>query len=105
MPMKNNRLLLELEQAMRTINQDIINPEIPELTLKKLNPVLKMVAQVRAAYLNTLFEMAQQTEDKLPSTEQIDQLRTLRLTYDECVAGAQAMETAIQRGYLDVRKE
>ncbi len=105
MPMKNNRLLLELEQAMRTVNQDIINPEIPALTLKKLNPVLKMVAQARAAYLNTLFEMAQQSEDQLPSSEQIARLRTLRLTYDECVAGAQAMETAIQRGYLDVSKD
>jgi hypothetical protein len=38
----------------------------------------------------------------LPSTEQIKNLRYLRVTYDELVNGAKALEAAIQRGYLDV---
>lgn len=103
MTVKNNRLLLELEQAIRTINQDVINPEIPELTIKKLCPALKMVAKARARYLQALLEIAEQSEDTIPNPDQIDRLRHLRVAYDECVAGVQALETAVQRGYLDVK--
>ena len=101
--MNNNRLLLELEQAIRTINQEVINPEIPELTIKGLCPVLKMVAKARADYLKKLFELANITNDAALTPDQVNKLRDLRIIYDECVAGAQALETAIQREYLDVK--
>ncbi len=101
--MNNNRLLLELEQAIRTINQEVINPEIPELTIKGICPVLKMVANARADYLKKLFELANNTNDTALTPDQVNKLRDLRIIYDECVAGAQALETAIQREYLDVK--
>ncbi len=102
--MNNNRLLLELEQAIRTINQEVINPVIPELTIKGLRPVLKMVANARAAYLKTLIDLSADTNGELLSSNQVEKLRHLRVAYDECVAGAQALETAIQREYLDVKQ-
>ena len=39
----------------------------------------------------------------LPSKDQVRQLRTIRETFDELVAAANALETVIQRGYLDVK--
>lgn len=99
--MNNNRLLLELEQAIRTINQEVINPVIPELTIKGLCPVLKMVANARADYLQMLIALGE--KDAQPTSTQIEELRSLRVTYDECIAGAQALETAIQREYIDVK--
>lgn len=102
--MKNNRLLLELEQAIRRINQEVINPEIAELTINDLCPVLKMVARARADYLKKLFDLAGVNKNGALSSGQINELRELRITYDECVAGAQALETAIQREYLDVKQ-
>ena len=98
-----NRLLLQLEQAIKELNQEIINPVLPELTLSGLNPVMSMVAKTRADYLKALFDLAGSCSESVPDAEQIDNLRTLRLTYEEMVAGAQALETAIQRGYLDVK--
>jgi hypothetical protein len=101
MSIDHNRLLLRLEQAMRDINRAEITAELPELSFNDLNPVLSMVARSRAAYLKEWFQLASCDEGS-PSDEQIDRLRRLRLSFEEQVAGAQALETAIQRGYLNV---
>ena len=99
-----NRLLMELEHAMRAINLEVINPQISELTIDDLRPVLRMVANARVRYLKALFELgaSEHGADGRPSETQLTQLRQLRVEYDELVSGAQALETAIQRGYLDV---
>ncbi|MCP4088418.1 MAG: hypothetical protein GY746_01295 [Gammaproteobacteria bacterium] len=98
----NNRLLLEISNRIRELNRDIINPVIPELTLDDLNPVLSMVARARAEYLNKLFDTAAVAQDQNPSPEQVSQLNHLRTTYEELVTGVQALESAIERGYIDV---
>lgn len=102
MPSDKNRLLLEIEKNIKEVNREVINPEIPELKLGDVMPVMRMAARARAAYLKALFELADVADDKMPSPDQIKQLRLLRVIYDELVSGAQALETAVQRGYLDV---
>lgn len=97
-----NRLLMQFEKAMREINREAINPQIAELKLADLNPVLKMVAHARASYLKSLFDLSNSHEGVLPSLEQIKKLQYKRQTYEELVAGAKALEIAIERGYLDV---
>ena len=101
--MDNNRLLLELEQARREINRNTINPEIRKLTLKDLEPIVTMVAELRAAYVNELFDIAA-TRKGAPTPEQIETLANLRKGFEETVAAANALETMIKRGYLDVCK-
>ena len=100
-----NRLLLQLERAIKELNQETINPLLPELTLAGLNPVMSMAAKTRANYLKELFDLANSCDENIPGAHQIENLRTLRLAYEEMVAGAQALETAIQRGYLDVKSD
>lgn len=100
-----NRLLLQQDKAIREINQQVINPLLPELTLAGLNPVATMVARVRARYLKALLDLAESCSDCVPAEEQIDELRVLREAYEEMVVGAQALETAIKRGYLDVKSD
>lgn len=99
-----NRLLMELEHAMRAINHQVINPQISELTIDDLRPFLQLAANARARYLKALFELGagEHGPDGRPSEAQFETLRQLRAEYDELVSGAQAIETAIQRGYLDV---
>jgi len=99
----NNRLLLEISNRIRELNRNIINPVIPELALDDLNPVLNMVATARAAYLKELFDMAGVVKDQIPSPGQVSQLSHLRTTYEELLTGVQALETAIEQGYLDVQ--
>lgn len=103
MPINNNRLMLELEKVRREINRSIINPIIPELSLEDLKPILTMVAHARAAYVTELFEISKLSSDAAPSNDQIKQLRQCRETFDELVAAVNALETVIQRDYLDVK--
>ncbi|MFB9885194.1 hypothetical protein [Balneatrix alpica] len=103
MPIDNNRLLLELEKHRRDLNRAIINPQIPELSLDDLAPLLKLIARARAAYVKELFDIAALAGDELPSREQIAQLKIQRETFDELVAAMNALETCIQRDYLDVK--
>lgn len=98
----NNRLLLELEKIRRDVNREVIHGEIPELSLADIEPIIRMVSKVRLAYIKEFLDIAR-LDDQLPSGHQVEMLKELRLTYDELVAAADAMETAIQRGYVDVR--
>lgn len=99
----NNRLLLELERKIREINRAIINPEFPHIGIEDISPVMRMVANSRAAYLKELFDIGKSSEEGTPSPEKINKLRQLRETYEEMVQATKALETAIQRGYLDVK--
>ena len=100
----NNRLLLELDKTIREINRKVINPEIPELSLEDLCPVMELVAKARSNYLRELFDIASVVDGGMPSHDQLKQLRYLRLAFEELREGSQALETAIQRGYLDVNR-
>ncbi|RRJ84264.1 hypothetical protein [Aestuariirhabdus litorea] len=98
----SNRLLLELEKKRRDINRAIINPRIDELSLDDLEPILSMVANARADYLCALFALT--TGDTgIPNEDQVEELRLRRQTFDELVSAVNALETVIQRGYLDVK--
>ena len=100
--MDNNRLLLQLEKSLRDINRSVINPEFEKLSISDLEPVLTLVAKARADYLKNMFTISVECPDSLPSEEVITQLKASRLCYEELVAASQALETAIERGYLDV---
>lgn len=97
-----NRLLMEMERTMRSLNRNVINPDIPELTLNDLEPAMKMVASVRSAYLKAVLDLGKETRGGVPEHEQVVELRKVRECYEELVLGSQALETAIKRGYLDV---
>jgi hypothetical protein len=99
--MDNKRLLLQLEQTRREINREIINPEIKTLSTKDLKPILTMVARARAAYVQELFTLANAT-GKLSAPADVQKLKQLREIFDELVHAANALETMISRGYLDV---
>ena len=99
-----NRMLMEFERSMRSINREVINPEIKELTIDGLRPVIRLIAQARARYLKALFELGDTRQgQQVPDEQQLEELSRLRHAYEEMAQAAQALETAIQRGYLDVR--
>lgn len=100
----HNRMLLEIDRTIRDLNRSTINPMIPELTLNDLCPVMELVARARGLYLKELFEVTEISGDQMPSQDQIGRLKKLRENFEELVKGAQALETAIERGYLDVNR-
>lgn len=100
MDSRNKRLLMQLEQTRRDINRELINPEIREITTGEFRPIIEMVAKARADYVNELFTQAKKSSEG----ESVDpsRLRELRIVFDELVTAANALETMIERGYVDV---
>ncbi len=98
-----SRLRLAFEQHMREINRETLNPLIDELSLEDLEPMQHLVAQARGNYLTAFLEIAGSVEPgQMPDDTEIKKLHQHRVRYDELLAAAQALETAIQPGYLDV---
>lgn len=102
MSLDKNRLLLELSKSIRDINYDIINPTISTLNVGELQPILELVARARAAYLKQMHDLAKDVGEGLPTQKQLDQLKESREMFEELLSGAQAVEVALERGYLDV---
>ncbi|MFT6028745.1 MAG: hypothetical protein ACI8O8_000474 [Oleiphilaceae bacterium] len=100
-----NRLLLHYQQLVRTANKVIINPEIEELNINDLKPMIELVAKSRGSYLKYSYEIGKQyfNSDDLPTSDELKKLRTLRLRFTELSESAQAFETCIRRGYLDLK--
>ena len=97
-----NRMMLEIDQSIKDINKEVINPEISELSMGDLVPVFNLVAKTRVAYLTELFDIAKLTND-IPTKDQIERLANLRNSYEEMLSSSQALLTAIERGYLDIQ--
>lgn len=104
MATENRRLLIAIDAEIREINRKHINPLFEELKLADLTPVIEMVAKARAGYLRALYDIARQAPDGQPSADDIERLSNLHQIYEELVKGTQALETAIEREYLDVSK-
>lgn len=101
----NKRLLLELHKSITDINRSIINPRAEELKLDDLTPMIEMVATARANYLEEMLNISRGLEGNAPSTDQLKRLRHYRLTFEELAHASHAIETAIERGYLDVESD
>jgi hypothetical protein len=100
-----NRLLIELETHRKAINRDIINPLVPELSLDDLKPLLTLVARARADYVKELLDLPAAVGEAAPGVEQIKELRNKRIIFEELVDAMNALETVIQREYMDVKSK
>lgn len=97
------RMMLAFEQQLRETNREIVNPMVEAVHLDNITPVLSMVAKARGHYLKAIFELAQATDGELPDDNQIKEIAKSKIRYDQLMAASQALETAIQRGYLDIK--
>ncbi|MEM6302074.1 MAG: hypothetical protein AAF680_11995 [Pseudomonadota bacterium] len=98
---EGNRLLLELEKLRRDVNRQVMNPPIPALKIADLKPVVTLAAQARLSYIEQLLSIGDGAPD-FPSPDKISELAQRREAYEELRAAVNALETAIERGYLDV---
>ena len=100
-----NRLMLHFERIFRDANKKYINPEIEEVSVDDLAPMINLVAKSRAAYLKYMYQLGKKygDGDDFPSADELKKLKVLRMRFNEVSEGAQAFETCIQRGYLDLK--
>ncbi|MFT7184991.1 MAG: hypothetical protein ACI84K_000363 [Pseudohongiellaceae bacterium] len=100
-----NRLLLQLDRILRQANRDHINPEIEELAVEDLKPLINLVAKSRAIYLKELYTLSKKCDEDgtFPSAEELKRLKVLRTRFLELSEGSKSFEVSIQRGYLDLK--
>lgn len=99
-----SRFLLELDKLRRDVNRQILTPRIDKLNIDQIRPVVTAIAMARADYIETLLNLGEKGQHP-PSEAEIAELKNKRECYDELVAASQALETIIQRDYIDVVPE
>lgn len=101
--LKNHRLKIQLEEAIRAVNLEVIGPMLPKISVESVLPLTVMTAKMRGRYLREAFALRDaKGEDGLVSSEEIAKLKEYRLAYEEAQAVIRALEHAIERGYVPI---
>ena len=92
----HRRFLEEVERAIQTANREIIHKQIPELNKDAFYRLAITVAQLRANYLEAALRGAK-TDAADPG------LKAHRERYEEARLSFDALQRAIEQGYVDLR--
>ena len=95
---EHQQFAMKIEQAVRMTNREVLHPIVDPLTEDKVLSVAVEVAKRRAAYIDSTLKMAVAGEHA-PSGEE---LRSLRLKYEEGRDAFAELMTAIERGHIDL---
>ena len=88
----------EIERSIRSANREILHERIPELNQQSFVRMAHHVARLRASYL----EAALDSEQDPPPPEWVARLREQREAFEEARAAFDALQRAIERGYVDI---
>ena len=97
---EHRRLHLELEREITLINRERISAVTGSIGREHFTNVAKMVACLRARYLDTVLQLGDRCHSECIPTEAALELKRLRQAYSEAIEGFSALEHALQRGYL-----
>ena len=97
---RQHQFLHEIEQGIRQANREIIHARIPELDRERFLEFALMVARLRAGYLEEALRI--DAGDGETALESFALLRRKRQSYEEARDAFDALERAIQRGYVDI---
>lgn len=90
-----------IELAVRAVNREILHPVVDPLTKDKVIAISIEVAKRRGMYIAATLKMGKTSDDR-PTGEE---LKKLRLEFEEARDGFGALMTAIERDYIDVPSE
>ncbi len=96
----NHKFVEELELSVALANREVIHRQIPNLTRETFHELAVLVARYRAQYLEAAIRLAK-SGDMCDETCLCD-LKHKRELYDQGCAAFDALERAIQRGYVDL---
>ena len=95
------RFLDELEQGIRLANREVIHKLIPELNQESFFTFAVTVAKLRASYLEAALRLARASDQ--PPAAMVGELKTKREVFDEARLAFEALQRAIDRGYVDIK--
>jgi hypothetical protein len=90
----------QLEMSVAIANREVIQKHIPNLTRETFQELAVMVARFRAQYLEAAIRLADSGE--FCDACCLADLKHKRDLYDEGCAAFEALERAIERGYVDL---
>ncbi len=91
------RFVDDVSKAIRTANREIIHARIPALDREQFYRMAVALAQMRASYLDAVVHMNWEG-----GTESLATLKARRAMYEEARAGFEALEHAIENGYIEL---
>jgi hypothetical protein len=93
------QFLEEMEKAVAIANREVIHRQIPNLTRDTFQQLAVMVARYRAAYLEAAIKLCNAHDPA--DADRLADLRQRRELFDEGRFAFEALERAIERGYVD----
>lgn len=98
---KQRQFLDQIERSIREANRRIIHDRISELDQEGFVRFAHHVARLRAAYLQAALEVGLDAGEDEPASW-IVSLRRRREAYEEARDAFEALQRAIERGYVDM---
>ncbi len=92
----------KLEMAVALANREVIHQLIPNLSAATFQQLAVMVARFRATYLEAAIKLSGSTQ---PGDAAFEDLKRKRQLFEEGRAAFEALERAIERGYVEVEKK
>ena len=92
----------EVEHTIRESNRDMIHAVIPVLDKDRLTALAETVARLRAGYLTLALRLTEPENAAGPSSGVLAELRASREAYDESRLAFEAVQRAVERGYLEL---
>jgi len=96
------RFLLEIEQAIRLSNREVIHERIPAISSDNILPFAVAVAKTRARYLEAAFKFANVDHSDNADANAVGELKRHREVYEEARMAFEALHHAIEQGYVDL---
>lgn len=90
----------KLEMAVAVANREVIHNQIPNLSAETFQQLAVMVARFRANYLDAAIKLAGSANSSDQAS--INDLKSKRQLFEEGRAAFEALERAIERGYVDM---
>src|SRR5690554_6113787 len=99
---RQRQFLHEVEQSIREANREIIHGQIPELNKERFVQFALVVARLRASYLQAALDLSHSEGESEGSAVAGETLRDHRCAYEEARDAFEALQRAIERGYVDI---
>ena len=94
------RFLNDVEQGIKAANRQVIHAAVPELNKDSFFGLAVALAKLRANYLQTALRILRTPDEELPVV--LAEVKCRREAFEEGSKAFEALERAIQRGYVDI---
>jgi hypothetical protein len=99
---QQQQFIEQLEMAIAVANREVIHKQIPNLNRETFQQLAVMVARFRADYLAAAIRLA--NSPGACDGQCLEDLKAKRQLFEEGRNAFEALERAIERGYVDIGK-